>query len=688
MKKTLLSINFILSILFSFGQLAGSGKAYDFNSAKITVPNTASLNSTSLTLEAWIKADSWQVSSWQGSILSKDGWATGDNGYCLRVGANGTLSFNIGNSGWHEATSSAVMAINQWYHVAGTYDGTSLKVYINGILANTVVYVGTIQSTTYDLTIGDFAYASGGGNRYFDGQIDEARVWSIALTESQIRDYMCRKVTSSHPLFTNLSGYWNMDQIGSVVDQSPNGNNGAVSVATQLNSGAPIGNASVYSYLSIPNLTLNFGAVDTAKVVASSVLPLVHLYRVDDLPLVATTSGTIDSIDQTHYYGVYVAPTPASNYDLSYHYGTNPLAAAGNEIFSKIAVRATGATSPWSVASAVQNQSLNTFLHAATGRKEMILTLNCSPVNITPSTTQNACAGDSVLLQTNNSVGNIQWFNGASSIPGANGSSLTVFASGIYHITGNSGICAATSNNVTVTIHPIPTVDFGDLPSSVFCQTDGIQSITNYIPSTGGLFSGPGIFNNTFTPNMAPPGMHILYYNFSDQFGCHNVDSFFVNLGVPPPSPVITVTGGNTMCVAPCGIFTWSFGGNPIAGATSNCFTGTANGLYSVFCTTTEGCVSDTTNYTLAGIGIQESSLALGLEIAPNPTKSLISIAFQNQFFENLTYKITDINGRTIADQTVIESNITIDLSDEEAGIYFLTISNYEGQIVKRIIKE
>ncbi|MGJ8661065.1 MAG: LamG-like jellyroll fold domain-containing protein, partial [Bacteroidota bacterium] len=665
----------------------GSGKAYDFNSAKITIPNSSSLNPTNLTLEAWIKADSWQPSVWQGSILSKDGWATGDNGYCLRVGANGSVSFNIGNTGWHEAVSSALMGTNEWYHIAGTYDGSLIKVYINGVLANTTVYTGVVASTTYNLTIGDFAYAAIGGNRYFDGQIDEARVWSTALTEAQIREYMCKKVTSSHPQYANLSGYWNMDPTGAVTDQSPNGNNGTVTSATQVNSGAPIGNASVYSYLSAPNLSLAFGTMDTAIVTSSSALPLTHLYRVDGLPVVTNTVAIIDSLDQTHYYGVYVNPTPAASYSFAYHYGSNPFAAGGNETYTNLGVRATGSTSPWAAATTTQNQTINTLTYSATGRKEMILTLNCQPVSITPSSTQNLCAGDSILLQVNSAVTNIQWLSGGTPITGVTSPTFYASTTGNYTVSGNSGICAATSTAVNVTVHPIPTVNFGDLPSNSFCVTDGLQNITNSVPATGGTFTGPGIFGNTFTPNMAPVGTHTLYYNYSDPFGCSNVDSFIVTLGATPPAPVITQTGFQ-LCTPACGTFTWSLGGNVITGATTNCYTATANGIYSVYCTTPEGCVSTTANSTVAGVGLEEFSWANNIEIAPNPTSDIVNIFIPNEAKSNLEFNVVDVNGRMILSDKVVGSKINLDLSNFESGVYILSIHNTDGQLVRRLIKE
>jgi hypothetical protein len=687
MKKNLLSLVFVFNLAFTFGQLSGSGKACDFAASYINVPHSASLSPASaITLEAWVKADSYGANSWDNVIISKDGWGTGNQGYTLRTGAGGVLSFNFSSAGvWKEVLSTATMTIGNWYHVAGTYDGLNMRIYINGVEQNSLAFSGSITNGTYDLTIGKMSYLTG-GTRYFDGQIDEVKIWSSALTQTQIRDYMCQKVTNSHPQYANLRGYWNMDQTGSILDQTANGNNGTLVGAAIVNSGAPIGNASVYSYLSTANLSLNSGSTDTAKVSSTTPLPLAHLYRVDGLPVVQTTSAVINSFDQTHYYGVYVTPTPASNYTFEYHYGINPLVAGGNEIYAGLGVRTTGSTSPWSAATTSQNQALNTLTYSASGRKEMILSLNCTPVNITPANNQNLCDGDSVLLQVNNAVSNIQWYNGTIAIPGATSPTFYVSSSGIYNLTGNTGICAATSANVTVTVHAIPTVDFGDLPSGSFCITDGLQTITNSIPASGGTYSGAGIFGPTFTPNMASAGTHTLYYNFTDAFGCHDVDSFLVNLGTPPPAPVISVSG-LVLCVPSCDSLIWSLTGNVLTGASDSCYTASANGTYSVYCITPEGCISATADYEVSGLGINESTWANAIQIVPNPTQNVLTISIQNSSIDDLMYSLADINGRKIESNAISGVAMKIDLSNYVNGVYFITLYNSEGQTVKRIVK-
>ena len=58
----------------------------------VSVPTAADLNvSAAMTVTAWIKAQTWPLEPWRGSIVSKDDWLAGARGYCLRCGDGGRL---------------------------------------------------------------------------------------------------------------------------------------------------------------------------------------------------------------------------------------------------------------------------------------------------------------------------------------------------------------------------------------------------------------------------------------------------------------------------------------------------------------------------------------------------------------------------------------------------------------------
>ena len=70
-----------------------------------------------------------------------------------------------------------------WHHVAGTFDGTQLRLYVDGSLADSMDYTGTIATTTYPVNIGRNSQNT---DRLYEGAIDEVRIYNRALTEGEI----------------------------------------------------------------------------------------------------------------------------------------------------------------------------------------------------------------------------------------------------------------------------------------------------------------------------------------------------------------------------------------------------------------------------------------------------------------------------------------------------------------------
>jgi Concanavalin A-like lectin/glucanases superfamily/Secretion system C-terminal sorting domain/Ig-like domain CHU_C associated len=681
MKTRLLSSiligGFLLLSNITYTQVSGSGRAYDFNSSNISVPNSASLNMANITLEAWIKADTWAPQIWQNVIISKEGWASGENGYTLRCGANGSLSFLIGDGvpGWHEVASGPIMSVGQWYHVAGTYDGLMMRIYINGIEVATTSYLGSIATTTYNLAIGNSTYAPA-GNRYFDGNIDEVRVWNTALPQATIRDYVCRKVTSSHPNYSNLSGYWNFDVSGPVVDQSPNLNTGTVNGATLINSSAPIGNASAHSYGGTVNLSLTNGATDSVKVVSSSTFQSLHIYRVDGAPLVTSALSSLDSLDQNHDYGVFAYATGAYNYSLTYFYGSNPFL-TGSQAYGKLATRLNGSAIPWIPTGAVHDIPNSKFSLNLTDRVEARLAIDCPAINISPGGNQTFCAGDSVVLVDNGQATLHQWYDGGGLIAGATGSSLVVQNAGSYYVVANDGACSTTSATINVTINPNPVPSFGTL-SSTFCENDADQIIQNGSPS-GGTYSGAGITGNSFSPSLAGAGNHTLMYSVTDVNGCSGSATNDVQVNANPALPVITQNGAD-LCVVnvPGLIYSWFLAGAVIPGANSNCFTATMNGSYSVMATNSNMCSVTSAVYMLSDLSVFEKTLEDHITIYPNPTNERLTIKSLagNHAFK---FEICDAQGRILMMVGENSAEHDVDVSHFQSGIYFVRIQGFSG---------
>ncbi len=176
--------------------------------------NDSSLQITGnqITLEAWINVNEFKSQPYAGSVIVKD-QGSNSSGYMIRCGGNGIINFNIGNGSWHEInTPENAVQLNNWTHVAVTYDGTQMKIYIDGNLEaenNITTTIG--NANTSDLLVGE---SPGYPGRVFDGKIDEVRIWDIARTQQQIQSTM--NTTLSPKYYTTpdsgLVGYWKLDE--------------------------------------------------------------------------------------------------------------------------------------------------------------------------------------------------------------------------------------------------------------------------------------------------------------------------------------------------------------------------------------------------------------------------------------------------------------------------------------------
>src|SRR5262249_49350067 len=86
-------------------------------------------------------------------------------------------------------------AANTWSFLTETYDGSTLRLYVNGTQVASTAHTGTIATSTNPLQIGgDSIYG-----QYFAGLIDNVRVYNVALTAAQIQTDQATAVTSGPP---------------------------------------------------------------------------------------------------------------------------------------------------------------------------------------------------------------------------------------------------------------------------------------------------------------------------------------------------------------------------------------------------------------------------------------------------------------------------------------------------------
>jgi hypothetical protein len=90
---------------------------------------------------------------------------------------------------------TSALALNTWTHLAGTYDGTTLRLYINGVQVSSQAQTGAIGTSTQALTIGGDTIAG----QFWSGLIDEVRIYNRALTQAEIQTDLNTPVVGAAP---------------------------------------------------------------------------------------------------------------------------------------------------------------------------------------------------------------------------------------------------------------------------------------------------------------------------------------------------------------------------------------------------------------------------------------------------------------------------------------------------------
>lgn len=180
------------------------GNALTFNgsSARVDVADANSLDLTSaMTLEAWVFPTS---SSGTRTVIYKE--RSGGYAYAL-FASNGAspsrpaASVRIGSTNF-TVTGTATLPLNTWSHLAVTYGSSALRLYVNGTQVAVQTVTGSITTTTNPLRIGGNTQASG---QYFQGRIDEVRIFNTVRTAAQIQSDMNTRVDTTAPTISSRS---------------------------------------------------------------------------------------------------------------------------------------------------------------------------------------------------------------------------------------------------------------------------------------------------------------------------------------------------------------------------------------------------------------------------------------------------------------------------------------------------
>jgi hypothetical protein len=164
---------------WTHGGRHGGSMNFSGDHAYVNIPDSSAFHLTKgMTVEAWVRPTA--SDGWREAVLKE---IPGGLSYALYAEDN-----NGKPGGWmHSSRDNGVepsrgLALNTWTHIATTYDGTTMRFYVNGVLKGSLKVGGAIATGNGPVRLG--------GNdvwgEWFKGQIDDVRIWSRALSASEV----------------------------------------------------------------------------------------------------------------------------------------------------------------------------------------------------------------------------------------------------------------------------------------------------------------------------------------------------------------------------------------------------------------------------------------------------------------------------------------------------------------------
>lgn len=426
----------------------GSGNTVVFDGTNDAADGNASDLSTiydNFTIEMWIKPTTTiTVKAQQNGISDISGTTGNGQRYAVFPTHGGSSCGVVGNAGagisagtnciqvyehsgcYMPALLSYSGTFTGWTHIAVVYTSKQPKLYVNGMNVAT----GLTSNQTH---VFPGALLGGAAYGWFQGSLDEVRIWDHSRSQNQIRTYMCQSLTGSE---SGLMRYYRFDASSGTTLTDISGNHHATLTNMIANpwitSGAPIGNTSTFRYGTswgsgfIRYLSSSEGDSLSVSSVSGTVLPDgIHIYHVDAVP--NTTSGIPGLGGNDHYYGVFKAGGTNVTYTAIYYYRENDsyqLSSAANDpSYSESGLvmykRTDNAATSWSNTGFSPNTTTKTI--TATGMStEYILALNGGaelPVELLDFT-GSYLAGKTYLYWTTASEKNNHYFTVERSLDG------------------------------------------------------------------------------------------------------------------------------------------------------------------------------------------------------------------------------------------------------------------------------
>jgi hypothetical protein len=234
---------------------AGAGLHFDGVNDLVTFgPAQTTLGTATFTIETWFKRDGPGVATSTGTGGVTDAIPLVTKGRAEAEGSNVDMNYFLGiqastnklaadfedlaTGANHPVIGTTTITSNVWHHAAATYNGTKWQLFLDGGLEADVAVNQTPRSDSIQHAgLGSALNSTGVAAGFFQGTLDEARIWNFARTQSQIQGTMTQQVSSG----AGLLGRWSMNEASGTTlpDSTIGGTNGTLVNGTVWAAGYP-----------------------------------------------------------------------------------------------------------------------------------------------------------------------------------------------------------------------------------------------------------------------------------------------------------------------------------------------------------------------------------------------------------------------------------------------------------------
>jgi len=464
-----------------FGNL---NKSYSFNGSSnyILMPTMINMpmGSNPRTLSVWMKPSSLS-NLW---TLTAIGYGSSST--------NNAFMFGLGNNiitvqGWaNDFNSPLNYTINQWIHAVCTYDGTNIKIYVNG------VFIGSGINSMWN-TIGTEFYFGARpslGNSYFPGQLDDIGIWNRALSACEIKKLYNAGNSSSNIIVSGSTTICQGSSLSLTTAQNA-GNTYQWMFNNTIITGANTNTFSAQQAGAYKVIVSNNGCIDTS---------LATIVNVNPLPNV-TISSDATNLNCANDSIVLNAQTSASNATFQWQ---------------RNGINISGATLPSYKAYQTGTYTALVIVNACTGSSQVALTNNPMP---TPVILYN----NGVLTVSGGPYTSYQWYISGAPIQGATNASYTPSINGAYSVVVTLGNCSFSSQTYIMSTVGINSIKQNPVVVYPNPTNNKVQIETNQAIGYCKVYNAMGQFvleshEKHFDLNEKPNGVYfLLIYNQTNE---------------------------------------------------------------------------------------------------------------------------------------------------------------------------